>query len=105
MLTQVAFMCWHIQKAKCNLIFNYCDINPSQVLIAIFNDVGAFLEANCVSGNQPTTSFVGVDEVISWTSPIFLFIKIIVDASWVSSCGSGFVGIIVQDEEGKFLVA
>lgn len=38
-------------------------------------------------------------------SPIFPFIKINVDASWVASSGSGFVGIVVRDEEGKFLAA
>lgn len=42
MLSYVAFTCWHIWKAHCNLLFNRRPIDPTQVVCAINNSAGAF---------------------------------------------------------------
>lgn len=46
LLSHMAFTCWNIWKARCNFWFSQKAINPTQVLLAISNYVGVFIEEN-----------------------------------------------------------
>ena len=100
----VAFCCWHIWLARCDFVFKQKTICPNQVLAAIALSINAFKEAslNCVPLSSPPAIFAA--SIPYWSPPCPGFVKINVDASWVSGGGGGgFAAVVARDDEGKFL--
>ncbi|XP_050147455.1 uncharacterized protein LOC126622777 [Malus sylvestris] len=98
----VAFLCWHIWKARCCLLFQQQQINPSQVLAVISTNVSAFLEASRAPIISVVQSRPGNHVQARWTKLRHPFVKINVDASWVAATNDGFAGVVVRDFFGSF---
>ncbi|XP_008340815.1 uncharacterized protein [Malus domestica] len=105
LLLYVAFTCWHIWKARCNLLFNQRPINPTQVLRAITNSAGAFGAAVRERHPQPTPILSVAGRSTKWFPLTMLYTKINVNASWSELTRSVFVGIMLWDAEGSFVAA
>ncbi|KAM1887801.1 hypothetical protein ACFX13_046002 [Malus domestica] len=104
LISFVAFSCWHIWKARCNFVYNNCQINPTQVRWAISNSACAFSDA--VGRNpDPSVRRTVASPMARWATPPLQYTKINVDASWSASTRAGFVGIVLRDVEGSFVAA
>ncbi|KAM1383307.1 hypothetical protein PS2_035388 [Malus domestica] len=102
LLSFVAFSCWHIWKARCNFVYNNCQINPTQMRWAISNSACAFSDA--VGRNpDPSVRRTVASPVARWATLPLQYTKINVDASWSASTRAGFVGIVLRDAEGSFV--
>lgn len=73
-----------------------------QVVCAINSSVGAFLDVVRRNRVLPAPSR-GADIVPRWTPPTQLFTKINVDASWSASTCTGFVGVVLRDDDSSFV--
>ncbi|XP_048420018.1 uncharacterized protein LOC125468393 [Pyrus x bretschneideri] len=104
LLSYVAFSCWHIWEARCNFLYNNCQINPTQVLCAISNSARAFFEVVRRNPNPSDQGTVAIREPM-WFTPPTMFTKINIDASWSAPACSGFVGVVLQDADGFFVAA
>ena len=104
-LQYVAFCCWHIWLARCDFVFNQKTICPNQVLAAIAFSINAFKDAGKSCVPPPSPSATVVASIPRWCPPCLGFMKINVDASWVTGGGDGFIGVVARDDVGKFFAA
>ncbi|KAM3002069.1 hypothetical protein FF2_038272 [Malus domestica] len=105
MLSYVATTCWYIWKARCNFLFNQQPIFPRQIIAVITHSVAAFKESSQATVISLPISVNGSASDVHWSSPCVGFIKINVDASWLRSGASGFVGVVARDDAGRFVAA
>ncbi|KAM1294906.1 hypothetical protein ACFX1Q_015702 [Malus domestica] len=105
LLSYAAFTCWHIWKARCALIFNQKKPSPQQLILAISNSVGSFLEASCAPMGLVRSSPPVSPSLDRWSPPYAPFWKVNVDASWTMLSKRGFAGVVIRDHEGCFVAA
>ncbi|KAM1077774.1 hypothetical protein ACFX15_024423 [Malus domestica] len=105
LLSYVAFTCWHIWKARCALIFNQKKPSPQQLILAISNSVGSFLEASCAPMGLVRSSPPVSPSLDRWSPPYAPFWKVNVDASWTMLSKRGFAGVVIRDHKGCFVAA
>ncbi|CAN6585206.1 unnamed protein product [Malus baccata var. baccata] len=105
MLSYVATTCWYIWKARCNFLINQQPIFPRQIIAVITHYVAAFKEFTQVTVISLPSSVNGSTSDVHWSPPCVGFIKINVDASWLRSGGSGFVGVVARVDTGRFVAA
>ncbi|XP_048427879.1 uncharacterized protein LOC125471485 [Pyrus x bretschneideri] len=80
-------------------------INPSKVLFVVFSALGSFLVERTVLGSCRSDGIGRAGQVFWWCSPASPNIKINVDASWSKVFKLGFAGVIMRDEDGRFVAA
>ncbi|KAM1700898.1 hypothetical protein COP1_026188 [Malus domestica] len=80
-------------------------IFPRQVIATISHSVTTFNEARAPLTTTPVPSSHSTNIDVQWSPLSPGFVKIHVDASWVASEGLGFTGVVVRDEDGRFLAA
>ncbi|KAM1035501.1 hypothetical protein ACFX2I_038642 [Malus domestica] len=105
MLSYVTTTCWYIWKARCNFLFNQQPIFPRQIIAVITHSVAAFKESSQATVISLPISVNGSASDVHWSPPCVGFIKINVDASWLRSGASGFVGVVARDDAGMFVAA
>ncbi|KAM2216117.1 hypothetical protein TB1_022215 [Malus domestica] len=96
-LSQVAFSCWFIWKARCDAVFNGLSPSPSHTIFNLSSAWKAFTDANSrIHDLAPSPRNNHLCEV-SWYTPHPSVLKINVDASWRHGASSTWVGLVIHD--------
>ena len=104
LLSYVTFTCWHIWKARCNLLYNNSQLNPTQIICAISNSAGAFFDVVRRNQELPVLRTEAI-QASRYATPPTQFTKINVNASWYALTSAGFIGIVLRDVVGSFVAA
>ncbi|XP_070662206.1 uncharacterized protein [Malus domestica] len=105
LMPQVAFTCWHIWKARCDVVFNHKPISLTHATQAISCALVVFEQA---LERNPESNLAGQRDSSQhtvWSPFDSECVKINVDASWNSSTQNGYVGIVIRDQNSMFVVA
>ncbi|PRQ37028.1 putative ribonuclease H-like domain-containing protein [Rosa chinensis] len=106
-LTQMAFLCWHIWKARCGALYEHKgEALPDPGLVASSASAAAleFLHVN-KKGNQnhDETYMTARIRDQKWVPPQSDFIKLNVNGSWIKSSGEGGVGVVARNASGQLV--
>ena len=105
LLSYIAIMCWYIWKSRCEFIFNQQPIFPGRITAAINGAVEDVVASYHVQVTRDPSPVSVLEDATSWSPPCSNFVKINVEASWLRSSGTGFVGVVARDALGGFLAA
>ncbi|CAN6678642.1 unnamed protein product [Malus baccata var. baccata] len=80
-------------------------VNLARLLLELSTAVGSYWEAVRLLGTGKAYRSVRQDQVHRWLAHPSPFTKINVDASWSKVSKMGYVGVVVGNEEGRFVAA
>ncbi|GLT82827.1 hypothetical protein SLE2022_011630 [Rubroshorea leprosula] len=105
MIEQWAIICWNIWKARNKIYFEHAACNPEQVL---FKADATFKDYCSCPGRDllvpPKQIMMRKQVTFVWARPPPGFLKINVDASFMSNSGMAALAMVSRDSYGKLLV-
>lgn len=103
-VTVMSFVMWSIWKARCKAIFEHKHPIPGLVIQDAKDAWSDFLSAmpsrGAISGDGEGES--EVERNIKWQAPLAPYLKMNVDAAWLSASGHTGIGIIIRNHAGEF---
>ncbi|CAL8992566.1 unnamed protein product [Prunus brigantina] len=102
-ITVLSFLMWSIWKARCKAIFEQQRPNPGLVIKGAmeawtdFQNSAPRLGASNSDANEESEVVMGT----IWQAPLVPYLKLNVDAAWLSNSGQTGIGIIIRNHLGE----
>ncbi|GLT35678.1 hypothetical protein SLA2020_101090 [Shorea laevis] len=105
LIEQWAVICWNVWKARNKKYFEQSNFNPNQVLTqatGMFQEYCLWTNKDLL--NSPKKAAVRTQVKSCWTRPPPEFMKINVDASYVSNCDLAALAMVGRNFDGELLI-